>query len=51
MPSSSLILPRLRFWAAVAIAIGLALCALALMAQAMQPDDVASSLPVSSIIA
>jgi len=51
MPSSLLVPPRLRFWAALAIATGLALCALALMAQAMQPNDVAGSLPYSSIFA
>jgi len=51
MPISSLVPSRLRFWAALAIAIGLALCAVALMTQAMQPDDVAGALLVPSIFA
>jgi hypothetical protein len=48
MPEPSTSIPhRLRLIAAAVIAIGLGLCALALMAQAFQPDEIGLLFPAT----
>jgi hypothetical protein len=42
---------KLRLAAAIAIALGLGFCALALVAQAVQPDEIGSLIPASAFFA
>ena len=41
---------KLRIAAAIAIALGLGFCALALVAQAMQPDEIGSLVPAFAFV-
>jgi hypothetical protein len=50
MPQFTIVRPRLRIWAAMAIVAGLLLCALALLTQVTRADD-AAALPLRSIVA